>query len=239
MDARIKVLFEDNHILVALKPPGILSQAGEKKLPDMLTELKNYLKIKYDKPGNVFLGLVHRLDLNVGGVMVFAKTSKAASRLSEAIRNHIFQKHYLAVVEGVLAQEEMIELVDWLVKTDGTRTTKKTEEDAGKLASLTYVSKGVAKYLDKKCTLLDISLKTGRFHQIRAQFASRGYPLVGDQKYGATIKLPDSALGLWAYRLHFEHPVTKEPMDFTARPTSDAFKMFAINGLLDIFNFNT
>ncbi len=226
MDPRIEILFEDNHLLVVKKPPGILSQPGEKNLPDMLTELKSYLKSKYDKPGNVFLGLVHRLDLNVGGVMVFARTSKAARRLSQAIRDHQFQKSYYAIVEGCMIQEKPAQLIDYLHKSGTSRVASTGMEDSGKQAILSYRSIGTATIANKTCTLVDIDLATGRFHQIRAQFAGRNHPLAGDVKYGSSIGSKDNELGLWAYKLSFPHPISTETITFMVKPEGGFFLLF-------------
>jgi len=220
MNTKPEILFEDNHLLVAVKPPGVLSQPGNKKLPDMLTVLKEYLKEKYDKPGNVFLGLVHRLDLNVGGVMVFARTSKAASRLFEEIKDKRFEKHYLAVVEGDLKMGSQAALEDNLVKDEKERVAHVAK--SGQFSRLVYtviVNRGGK-------SLLEIRLESGRFHQIRAQLASRGYPITGDAKYGAKGLLPDNRIALWAYYLAFEHPITKEKMVFRTYPSDGGFQRF-------------
>jgi 23S rRNA pseudouridine1911/1915/1917 synthase len=221
---RPKILFEDNHLLVAIKPPGVLSQAGDLDLPDMLALLKADLKERHEKPGNVFLGLVHRLDVNVGGVMVFAKTSKAASRLSEAIRDGQFEKRYLAVVHGTYEAGTEGRLEDRLIKDrKGDKRTSATAED-GKHSSLTYKVLGT---LSKPAfSLLDIELETGRFHQIRMQFAARGTPLYNDAKYGQLEEGHDRQIGLWAYRLSFPHPITKEPLVFDALPEGAMFHPF-------------
>ncbi|MDE7106142.1 MAG: RluA family pseudouridine synthase [Anaeroplasmataceae bacterium] len=200
------ILYEDNHILVVVKPKGILSQADGSDKPDMLTLLKEYIKEKYQKPGNVYLGLVHRLDLFTSGVMVFAKTSKAANRLSEQIQNHDFEKKYLAIVEGVLTGTSTLK--SFLKKNE---TEKKSYIDpTGQEASLTYQA------LESKNnrTLVDITLHTGRFHQIRAQLASIGHPLYGDSKYGSTKKISSYDFPLEAYQLSFFHPITKQRLTF-------------------------
>lgn len=201
---KVKIIYEDNHLLVALKPSGILAQSDGSKTEDMLTLLKQYLKEKYQKPGNVYLGLVHRLDKPVSGLMVFARTSKAAARLSEQIRNHQFEKEYLAIVEGTVKETDTLE--DYLEKKDfhGVISTK----EKGKYASLTYHLLATK----KNHSLVEIKLKTGRYHQIRVQFASRGWPLLGDEKYGKKGAFP---IALQAHQLAFFHPITKEKMTFT------------------------
>lgn len=203
----LNIFYEDNHLIVVEKQPNILSQADSTNDMDMLTLVKNYIKEKYNKPGNVYLGLVHRLDRPVGGIMVFAKTSKAASRLSEQVRNHTFKKTYLAVVRGKLEKKEDT-YVDYLKKLDNGNTIVTNESD-GKLSELTYRVLGYNE--NDNTTLVEINLKTGRHHQIRVQFSSRGYPLCGDQRYGILDK---TQIALYAYKLEFKHPTTKEIMNF-------------------------
>ena len=203
----LNIFYEDNHLIVVEKKPNILSQADSTNDMDMLTLVKNYIKEKHNKPGNVYLGLVHRLDRPVGGIMVFAKTSKAASRLSEQVRNHTFKKTYLAVVRGKLEKKEDT-YVDYLKKLDNGNTIVTNESD-GKLSELTYRILGYNE--NDNTTLVEINLKTGRHHQIRVQFSSRGYPLCGDQRYGILDK---TQIALYAYKLEFKHPTTKEIMNF-------------------------
>jgi 23S rRNA pseudouridine1911/1915/1917 synthase len=221
-----EIIFEDNQILVSLKPPGILSQPSSLEVSDMLTALKEYLKIRHDKPGNVFLGLVHRLDLNVGGVMVFAKTSKAAARLSASIRNKEFKKTYLAVVEGELTSGSSGEFVDYL-KKDVNQMKALVTQDGGKLASLSYRSIMVENSIGRASTLVEIDLHTGRFHQIRSQFASRGHPVLNDIKYGARMLLEEDIIALWAYKLAFVYPVSKDWLTFQADPKNPLFAAFS------------
>lgn len=226
MKTDLKILFEDNHLIVCLKPAGVLSQADGKDLPDMLTLLKAYVKEKYQKPGNVYIGLLHRLDLNVGGVMVFAKTSKAASRLSESIRGGEFSKKYYAVVNGILPVGETKRIVDRLEKDEETKTAFLAEKGHGKEAALTYTVSESTSVNGEILSLLAIELHTGRFHQIRIQMASRGFPLYGDQKYGKKIPKSQTELGLYAYELEFEHPITKEPLRFSHLPREGIFQKF-------------
>lgn len=211
----INILYEDNHLLVVEKKVGVLSQSDGSNTPDMLTILKQYLKDKYNKPGNVYLGLVHRLDKNVGGVMVFAKTSKAAKRLSEGIRNREFKKTYLAICEGILKGEG--EYIDYLKRVEYRSEISNSKE--GKLAILSY------KALSRKNndTLVKINLETGRHHQIRVQFSYHNHPLLGDEKYGSKGAYP---LALFAYKLEFTHPTTKEKLSFTLLPKEGYFKNF-------------
>lgn len=201
----MKIIYEDNHLLVVLKPINIPVQEDDSKDLDMLTYLKKYLKEKYNKPGNVYLGLVHRLDRPVSGIMVFAKTSKAASRLSEQIRNHTFKKEYMAVLCGKTPKKDI--LVDKLLKNPKTNTTVVSEK--GKEAILSYE---LIEYKNNY-SLVKINLETGRSHQIRVQFSSRGYPLYGDQRYNKKA-LPKQQIALFANRLEFIHPVTKEKLFF-------------------------
>ncbi len=207
----MKVLYEDNHVLVVEKPVNIPVQADQTKDEDMLTLCKAYLKEKYDKPGNVYLGLVHRLDRPVGGVMVFAKTSKAASRLSDSIRKHEVTKEYVAVLDGIPKQNHT-QLVDYLEKDHRTNKVKVTDEQHGKYSSLTY---DVLAKKEKK-TLVHIILETGRPHQIRVQFSSRNTPLLYDQRYNP--RPTKGQIALWAVRLTFPHPTTKEQITITDLP---------------------
>ena len=212
----LKIFYEDNHIIVVEKKANILSQADSTKDIDMLTIIKKYIKEKYNKPGNVYLGLVHRLDRPVGGLMVFAKTSKAASRLSEEVRNHTLKKTYLAVVHGILEKSDGV-FSDYLKKISNGNTIVTTKND-GKYSELHYK---VLSYNKKdKQTLVEINLITGRHHQIRVQFASRGYPLCGDQRYGKEDK---TQIALYAYKLEFIHPVTKENMIFENRKINNLY----------------
>lgn len=209
---KIKILYEDNHIIVVEKPVNILVQADITKDVDMLTLIKKYLKEKYNKPGNVYLGLVHRLDRPVGGVMVLAKTSKAAARLSEMIRNSSFKKTYLAVVCGNLKGNG--EFVDNIVNGE----FKVSIDASGKLSKLKYQVVASAQNL----SLVKINLITGRKHQIRAQFAYHGYPLWGDQKYNDNASSGEQ-IALWAVNIKFKHPVRDEIMNFTSLPNLEKY----------------
>lgn len=199
------ILYEDNHIIVVEKKINIPVQEDDSKDLDLLSIIKKYLKDKYNKPGNVYLGLIHRLDRPVGGVMVFAKTSKAASRLSEQVRTHKMSKKYYAVVEGNLDTEATLK--DRLLKNRKNNIVKVDQN--GKDAELSY------KVISRRnnLNLVDIDLKTGRSHQIRVQFSSRNNPLYGDQKYNKKA-LVGEQIALFAYTLSFYHPITKELMTF-------------------------
>ena len=214
----LKVLYEDNHIIVVRKEPNIPSQADKTEDLDMLTIIKEYLKEKYNKPGNVYLGLVHRLDRPVRGVMVFAKTSKAASRLSNQVREKIFKKKYLAVVDGKFEQTRGA-LEDYLYKDERNNMSKvvKPEKKNAKLAKLDYE---VLAYNEaKNLSLVKVNLHTGRHHQIRVQLANSGHSIFGDQKYGTRGK--GKQIALWAYELTIQHPVSKEEMTFKCLPESN------------------
>lgn len=207
MKNNLEILYEDNHIIVVIKPFNVLSQSDDTKDLDMLSIIKSYLKEKYKKSGNVYLGLVHRLDRPTGGIMVFAKTSKAASRLSESIRNNLFTKKYLAVVNGYLENDYGV-FEDYIEKTnDNTSIISKN----GKYAKLEYE---VLKK-NNNLSLVSVSLITGRHHQIRVQFASRNHPLYGDQRYGKDDK---KQLALYAYYLSFPHPISKQRLEFIKYP---------------------
>ncbi len=215
MNMKLKVIYEDNHIIVVEKIPNVPSQEDKTGDTSMMTLIKEYIKEKYDKPGNVYLGLVHRLDRPVGGVMVFAKTSKAASRLSNQVREKVFKKEYLAVVDGKLEQEKGT-LENYLYKDKKTNTSYVVNKDKkdSKYAKLDYE---VIKY-DKEndLSLIKINLYTGRHHQIRVQLSNFGHSIYGDQRYGSRGK--NKQIALWAYKLIIEHPTKKEKIEFEDLP---------------------
>lgn len=216
----MNVIYEDNHILVIEKPINVPMQEDESKDLDVIRFAKEYLRVKYNKPGNVYCGLVHRLDRPVGGVVVLAKTSKAASRLSDSVRTHKMTKKYCAVVVGKLPKEKI--LIDYLIKDEKTNTSRVTSEKLGKYSELTY------KVLQSKDnqSLIQIDLKTGRSHQIRVQFASRQCPLFGDQRYNKDAKVGQQ-LALWATELSFPHPTTQEVLTFKSElPNTEPWKQF-------------
>lgn len=217
--SNLEVLYEDNHIIVVKKEKDVLSQKDETDDFSLNEIVKEYLKRKYDKPGNVYLGLVHRLDRRVSGVMVLAKTSKAASRLSKSIMEHDFEKVYLAYVEGILDKDGSIDVK--ISKQDNRAIIDKNGKDA---------------HLDYKVinndgynTYVEVLLESGRYNQIRLSFASIGHPIYGDLKYGAKVKSDD--LGLCSYKIGFVHPVTREYMRFSLIPKEDIWKDMKIKKL--------
>lgn len=209
---RIPVLYEDNHLLVVVKPANLPSQGDSSGDDDLLSILKRYIGEKYQKPGAVYLGLVHRLDRPVGGVMVFARTSKAASRLSESFRTHEQDRHYLAVVEGKIPGETTLN--DYLLKDGKTGMVRAVKKDTPGAKAAKLITRPIACRDD--LTLTDVQLFTGRSHQIRVQHAHAGHPLWGDIRYGHGV--PGRQIALWAWRLKLEHPTRREEMCFTARP---------------------
>ena len=202
----INIIYEDNHLLVIEKPINIPVQEDSSKDKDLLTMLKEYIKKRDNKPGNVYLGLIHRLDRPVGGIMVFAKTSKCASRLSEQVRNRTFKKTYYAVVEGKV--EKKGTLKDYLLKDSKTNMVKVDKK--GKEAILDYE---LVTYKDN-LSLVKINLQTGRSHQIRVQFSSRLNPLYGDQRYNVNAKVGEQ-IALFSNSITFMHPITKELKTYT------------------------
>ena len=213
----MKVLFEDNQIIVVEKPFNISSQGDKTGDTDMLSMVKDYVKEKYNKPGNVYIGLVHRLDRPTGGVMVFARTSKAAGRLSDEIRERKIQKTYLAICNGKF-DETKGTMKDYLWKDEKKNTSYvvKASKKNAKEAILDYE---VLKYDEKEdVSLVKIDLHTGRHHQIRVQFSSRMHALYGDTKYHG--KGGNAQLSLWAYKLSLIHPTTKEELTYIDLPES-------------------
>lgn len=209
----MKVLYEDNHIIVVNKDSGEIVQ-GDKTGDTPLSEtVKEYIKLKYNKPGNVFLGVVHRLDRPVSGVVVFARTSKALSRLNEMFRKGDVHKTYLALTAG-RPPKTMDTLTGWLVRNEKQNKSYCYDHEVpgSKKAVLCYKEAG---HTDNY-TLLEVELKTGRHHQIRCQLASIGCPIKGDLKYGARRSNPDGSISLVSANITFVHPVSKQPMSFDA-----------------------
>ena len=204
----MEIIYQDNHLLVVNKPAGQLVQGDHTGRPTLLDEAKKWLKEKYNKPGNVFLGLVHRLDRQASGVVVLARTSKAASRLSAEIRAHRPRKIYLAQVQGKTPNKGTWK--DTLVRKPFN--AKVVDSAEGKEARLSFKRLS----FHNNISLVEIHLETGRYHQIRAQFAHHGFPLLGDKKYGATLPFAHDAIALHAKEMHIMHPTTKEEMHFIA-----------------------
>lgn len=218
----MEIIYEDNHIIIVNKAPGEIVQGDKTGDTPLSEKIKDYLKVKYNKPGNVFCGVVHRIDRPVSGLVVFAKTSKALTRLNEMLRNGQLHKTYYAIVEGHPEKDEM-QLKDFLL-SDGkiNKTFVKDEKTpSAKEAILNYktLSKG------DNYTLLEVNLITGRKHQIRAQLAHSGHPIKGDLKYGAKRSNRDGGISLLAQHIEFIHPVSKELISVTA-PLPEDFKKF-------------
>ncbi len=208
------ILYEDNHVIVVLKPQNVPSCEDESKDKDLLTMVKEYVKVTYNKPGNVYIGLVHRLDRPTGGVMVFAKSSKAASRLSEQMQNGDFEKKYYAVLVGT-PKEEKTTLVHYMKKNAVNNMVYVCPPtvNGAKRAELDY------RVIEEKegLSLVDVRLHTGRSHQIRVQMNAIGCPVFGDMRYGGE-KAKKGYLALWAYYLSFSHPISKERLVFRVQP---------------------
>lgn len=211
------ILYEDNHVLVAVKPPNMLSQADDTRDTDILSWLKEDVRVRYNKPGRVYLGLVHRLDRPVGGLMVFARTSKAASRLSAQMREHKLGREYLCIVEG--CPTDSFDLTDYLFKNERLNTVTVCGADVKGAQVAVLHGKCIARRGDT--ALCAITLETGRNHQIRVQMSHRGWPLWGDNRYGRGI--PGQQIALWGYKLSFVHPTTKEVLTFMNLPYGGAW----------------
>ena len=217
----IPVLYLDNHLLGVVKPPNMPVQADDSHDPDLLTALKGYIGAKFQKPGAVYLGLVHRLDRPVGGAMIFARTSKAAERLSRDFAGHSLDKRYLAVLQGEMTEARTLD--DCLVKDAGTGMVRVCSpgEPGAKRARLVTSPIAVRQGL----TLAEVELLTGRAHQIRVQHMNAGFPLWGDARYGGGR--PGEQIALWAYRLTVAHPTLKTPVTLCAAPPWEgAWRLF-------------
>lgn len=208
-----RILYEDNHLLIVNKLPGEIVQGDKTGDFPLVEAVREYLKVTYNKPGNVFCGLVHRIDRPVGGAVIFAKTSKALARMNELVKNHLVRKIYWALVEGCPEQEEAV-LTHFLRKNEKLNKSYCVEEQAegARKAVLSY------RLLEKydHYSLLEVELQTGRHHQIRAQLAAAGHCIKGDLKYGAKRSNPDGSISLQAHRLVFEHPVSHLHIDVVA-----------------------
>ncbi len=206
------ILYEDNHLLVVNKQAGVLTQSDISGDINLLDLCREYIREKYQKKGNVFIGMVHRLDRPVSGVIVFARTSKAASRLSEQFRNGTIDKGYLAVVDGLLAGSRT--LVHYLVRTGAVTHAFDEPMPGAQRAELIYRSLAVS----GRTSLIEIDLLTGRKHQIRAQLAKIGHPVFGDRAYGSLSMISTDRIGLMCRTLAFSHPTRDERLTFTAEP---------------------
>ena len=218
-----EIVYEDNHLLVAVKPPNQLTQGDATGDEALLDELKGYIKVKYQKPGEVYLGLVHRLDRPVGGLVAFARTSKAASRLSEQVRTHAMHRDYLAVVENGETLADEGTLHNWLSKEEASGNVHAVQNGTpgAQEARLSY--RVLAR--QNGTALVHVVLETGRKHQIRVQFLSAGHPLVYDMRYGHGQR--GQNIALWGAMLTLAHPTQKQSMTFTSRPRGSAFEAYA------------
>lgn len=215
-----QILYEDNHLLVINKKVGQLVQGDKTGDQSLLDSIKNFIKTRDQKPGNVFLGLVHRIDRPTSGLVIYAKTSKALSRLTQMVKNREIQKTYWALVPKEMIPQSQ-RLVHFLKKNEKNNKAIvfPRETEGAKEAILSY---SVLKILDNY-QLLEIDLETGRHHQIRAQLSKIGIPIKGDLKYGAPRSNPDGGISLHARKLEFVHPVTKENIEIIAPvPQNDA-----------------
>ena len=215
---QVPILYEDNHLLMIEKPVNIPVQSDQSRDKDLLTILKEDIKIRFNKPGTVYLGLVHRLDRPVGGAMVFAKTSKAASRLSDQVRRNSMTRKYYAIVHGKPSKEQG-QLTDYLLKDTRKNIVSivPSNHKKGKKAVLNY------KVLESndQLSLLEVQLQTGRPHQIRVQLAGMGTPIWGDQKYGHKFSKVGQQIALWAQQLSLEHPTKKTEVRVQSLPKQE------------------
>ncbi len=218
-----EIVYEDNHLLIISKPANMLTQSDNTGDESLHEWGKAYIKEKYQKPGEVYLGLVHRLDRPVGGLVAFARTSKAASRLSEQLRSHHMEREYLAVVSGSSLADEAI-LHDWLEKNENTGNVQVTVpgKAGAQEAKLSY--RVLASDNLNDTALLHVRLQTGRKHQIRVQLANSGHPIVHDMRYGKGIR--GESIALWGAVLRFDHPTQKMPLCFLSFPKASAFEVY-------------
>ena len=210
-----RILYEDNHLIAVNKAAGELVQGDKSGDLPLCESIKAYLKEKYQKPGNVFCGVIHRIDRPVSGVVLFARTSKALARMNEAVKERSFSKQYLAIVQN-RPEHTGATLVHYLRKEEAQNKTyvSETEREGYRRAELAYRLIGQS----ERYYLLEIDLKTGRHHQIRAQLAAIGCPIKGDLKYGASRSNPDGSICLHARRICFTHPVSGATIQITAPP---------------------
>ncbi len=216
----ISILYEDNHIIVVSKPVGMLSQSDIKKNYSLYDYVRDYLKQKKQKE-NVYLAIVHRLDRNTGGILVFSKSSKSAQRLSEQFRERKIKKTYIAITENIPTPGKEGTMLNYIIKDEKKRIAKLSVEknSKSKLAILEYKLIDIIEYSSKKYYKFLVFPQTGRFHQIRFQFAIHNAPLIGERKYSNNTVVPFPAL--WAYEIEFIHPTLKKSMRFTLEPPKD------------------
>ncbi len=219
----LEIVYEDNHLLVTVKPPNMLTQSDSTGDLCLHDACKAYIKDKYQKPGEVYLGLVHRLDRPVGGLVAFARTSKAAARLSEQLRSHHMEREYLAVVEGCNLPDEA-SLQHWLEKDEATGNVHpvKAGKAGAQEALLRY--RVLARFSQDDTALVHVRLQTGRKHQIRVQLCASGHPIVNDMRYGKGVR--GENIALWGAVLRFDHPTRKEPLCFVSKPAGSAYLPF-------------
>ena len=229
----LTILYEDNHLIVVVKPQNVPTQADSSGDADLLSAVKAYVKEKYGKPGEAFIGLVHRLDRPTGGVMVFARTSKAAARLGEQIKNGTFVKKYLAVTVGT-PRDRAGRLTNWLVKDEATNTVRIVPAKVNEAARMAVLDYKVLEERPPVC-LIDVHLITGRSHQARVQLAGLKTPIFGDARYGGAIAKGHN-LALWAYELRFTHPTNGNAMVFKVFPPADKepWKRFPIDRYINV-----
>ena len=228
-----EIVYEDNHLIVAVKPAGLLTQGDVTGDDCLLDQLKRDIKERYHKPGDVYLGLVHRLDRPVGGLVAFARTSQAASRLSEQLRTHAMAREYLAVAEGGSSMPDEGDLHDWLMQDEATGRVRAVPSGTpgAKEARLSF--RVLGRDAAQDTALVHVRLQTGRKHQIRVQLAHSGHPLLCDMRYGRGAR--GQSVALWGAVLRLTHPTRKEPMTFLSAPRGDAFFPYAalIDGFLN------
>lgn len=224
MSERLAVLHEDNHLIAVDKPAGLATMGVRPGEPSLVEQVRSHLRERYAKPGNVYVGVVSRLDARASGAIVFARTSKAARRLTDLFANGGVEKTYWAVVEGRPGPPEG-SCVDWILKDEPNQRMKIVSSSAGgaKQARLAY--RTLRSLDDAGATLLEVALATGRKHQIRVQLGRRGWPILGDRKYGSRRPFP--GIALHARRLAFEHPVRRTPVEIVA-PAPTSWDPFAV-----------
>ena len=218
-----EIVYEDNHLLITVKPANMLTQSDNTGDESLHEWGKAYIKEKYQKPGEVYLGLVHRLDRPVGGLVAFARTSKAASRLSEQLRSHHMEREYLAVVEGCDLPEED-SLHNWLEKDEATGNVRTVKAGKGGAQEARLRYQVLARRSESDTALVHVRLQTGRKHQIRVQLAASGHPIVHDMRYGKGVR--GENIALWGAVLRFDHPTQKTPLCFLSAPKASAFQAY-------------